>query len=78
MVCAILLMLCHNTHTHTHTGVSGLKQHRQSRRSESGCVEEYLVEFSHARHKCFWEWVYADKLTGCEAFMVEEEDEEEQ
>jgi hypothetical protein len=30
---------------------------------------EYLVEFDNATVKSLWEWVYADKLFGCEALI---------
>ena len=50
-------------------GVSGIHRRRDARASDSKCKVEYLVEFDNATVKSLWEWVYADKLFGCEALI---------
>ena len=50
-------------------GISGIHQRRDAKASYSNCRVEYKVEFDDATLPSLWEWVYADKLFGCEALI---------
>jgi hypothetical protein len=65
-VCVCVSVPCRCVYVCVCVGVSGIKERRNTRASNSGCKVEYMVEFDDARHFSFWEWVYADKLSGCD------------
>jgi hypothetical protein len=51
-------------------GVSGIQKRRVAHAaSYSKCRVEYLVEFDDAKLKALWEWVYEDRLSGCEGLI---------